>query len=104
MDSNQQVVLHKLLLILHRAFVESRNLALSQNCQELYELADTFEIVPSLMARWDSSTVEQIRGILEHYQSRRPASGYDYLSILDMTEEAFREVHCLERLPPAETP
>src|SRR4051794_18939419 len=45
----------KLLRILHRAFVQARNLALWGDGKELYELADTFEILPELMAHWDET-------------------------------------------------
>jgi hypothetical protein len=38
----------RLLRILHRAFVQSRNLALNGETQQLYDLADRFEILPEL--------------------------------------------------------
>jgi hypothetical protein len=98
-NGKPQILLHKLLLILHRGFVESRNLALSQNTQALYDLADTFEVVPALMAKGDEDAFAQIRGILAHYQSKRSPSGYDYLAILDMDDAAFEQVHGRECLP-----
>jgi hypothetical protein len=72
-----------LLRVMHRAFVQARNLALSGNCQQLYELADTFELLPDLMARWDDSTLGRIRAILTEYESKHPQSGYEYLSLID---------------------
>lgn len=72
-----------LLRVLHRAFVQARNLALNGDCQQLYELADTFELLPELMAHWDDSTLERIRAILTDYESSHPQSGYEYLSLLD---------------------
>lgn len=71
-----------LLRVMHRAFVQARNLAQTGDCQQLYELADTFELLPELMARWDDSTLERIRAILTEYESSHPQSGYEYLSLL----------------------
>ena len=79
----------KLLPILQRALVQARNLALSGDCTQLYDLADTFEILPELMAHWDDSTLSRIRSILEDYQSSHPNSGYEYLSLLDGNEPVF---------------
>jgi hypothetical protein len=73
----------RLLRILHRAFVQARNLALTADSQQLYDLADTFELLPELMTRWDETTLSRIRSILAEYQSAHPHSGYDYLSLLD---------------------
>src|SRR5688572_13416333 len=72
-----------LLRVMHRAFVQARNLALSGDCQQLYELADTFELLPELMAHWDDSTLDKIRAILSEYDSSHPQSGYEYVSLLD---------------------
>jgi hypothetical protein len=72
-----------LLRVLHRAFVQARNLALKGDCQQLYDLADTFELLPELMARWDESTLGRIRSILSEYESNHPRSGYEYVSLLD---------------------
>jgi hypothetical protein len=85
-------MLRKLHVILHRSLVESRSLALAQNCQQLYDLADTFEILPSLMARWDAKHLETIRGALQNYQARYKEAAYDYLCILDMDDREFRQV------------
>jgi hypothetical protein len=93
------VVQAKLLRILHRAFVQARNLALAGDCQQLSELTDTFEIVPELMARGDASSLEQIRLILREYQVNHPQAGYDYLSILDMDEAAFLQSNGLAAQP-----
>jgi hypothetical protein len=73
----------RLLRVLHRAFVQARNLALEGDCQQLYELADTFEVLPELMARWDETSLGRIRSILAEFQSSHPQSGYEYLSLLD---------------------
>src|SRR6266849_3833081 len=83
------VVQAKLLRILHRAFVQARNLALRGDCQQLYELTDTFEILPELMAHWDETTLGRIRSILAEYESGHPQSGYEYLSLLDGDDTTF---------------
>src|SRR5262249_33661611 len=77
------VVQTGLLRVLHRAFVQARNLALKGDCQQLYDLADTFELLPELMARRDQSTLGRIRSILSEYESNHPQSGYEYLTLLD---------------------
>lgn len=79
----------RLLRIMHRAFVQARNLAQRGDCQQLYEIMDTFEIIPELMASWDETTLDRIRGILAEYESGHPQSGYEYLSLLDKDDIAF---------------
>jgi hypothetical protein len=68
---------------LHRAFVQARNLALRGDCQQLAELADTFEVIPELMADWDETTLARIRGILAEYEASHPQCGYEYALLLD---------------------
>jgi hypothetical protein len=77
------VVQTGLLHVLHRSFVQARNLALKGDCQQLYDLADTFELLPELMVHWDESTLSRIRSILSEYESNHPQSGYEYVSLLD---------------------
>lgn len=79
----------RLLRILHRAFVQARNLALSGDCQQLSDLADTFEILPELMAHWDETALDRIRRILAEFQSDHPQSGYEYLALLDSDDTAL---------------
>jgi hypothetical protein len=90
--TDQPVVLQKLHVILHRSLVESRSLALAQNCRQLYDLADTLEILPGLMARWDTQHLDTIRSALQNYQAGYRGAAYDYLSILDMDDREFRQV------------
>ena|SRR5437660_249208 len=80
----------RLLRVLHRAFVQARNLALKGNCQQLYDLADTFELLPELMTHWDETTFARIRRILTEYESGHPQCGYEYLSLLDGDDSAFQ--------------
>jgi len=79
----------RLLRVLHRAFVQARNLALSGDCRQLSELADTFELLPELMAHWDETALDRIRRILADYQSEHSQCGYEYLSLLDSDDAAF---------------
>ncbi len=92
MPSDPQVFLRKLHLILHRSLVESRNLALRQDCQQLFDLADTFENIPLLLNEWDPKQLETVRAGLQSYQAKYQGIAYDYLSILDMDEREFQEV------------
>jgi hypothetical protein len=73
----------RLLRILHRVLVQARNLALKGDSQQLFELTDTFEILPELMAQWDETTLDRIRRILVEYESGHPHGGYEYVSLLD---------------------
>jgi hypothetical protein len=82
------VIQARLLRVLHRALVQARNLALRGDGRELYDLADTFEILPELMARWDETTLDRIRSILAEYGAAHPQSGYEYLALLDADEDA----------------
>jgi hypothetical protein len=84
------VVQARLLRILHRAFVQSRNLALRGESQQLYELADTFELLPELMSHWDEANLARIRSILTEYESGHPQSGYEYVSLLDGDDIALQ--------------
>ena len=73
----------RLLRILHRAFVQARNLALAGDCRQSQDLTDTFEVLPELMSRWDDSALGRIRAILTEYEAGHPSCGYEYLSLLD---------------------
>jgi hypothetical protein len=83
------VIQARLLRILHRALVQARNLALRGECQELYDLADTFELLPELMAHWDETTLDRIRSLLAEYQAGHPQSGYEYLTLLEADDNTF---------------
>ena len=92
MVSSPPVLIQKLHVILQRSLVEARNLALSRNCQQLYDLADTFEMVPAKLTRWQDADFELIQRSIGHYQSKYPETAYDYLSILDMEDQEFLTV------------
>ncbi len=56
----------------------------------MYDLADTFGLLPESMAQWDETTLDRIRSILEEYDSAHPQSGYEYLSLLDGDDATFQ--------------
>jgi hypothetical protein len=82
----------KLYVILQRSYVESRKLALARAFQQLYDLADTFEILPSLLENWQESHLAAVRDALTQYQTKYAATASDYVSILDMAEADFDAV------------
>jgi hypothetical protein len=92
MKREQGILLRKLCVILQRSLVEARNLALTDNCRQIHDLADSVEILPAMVAGWDEQDVETVRRVLSDYQSKYPGTAYDYLSILDMDEREFVEV------------
>ncbi|MBL8794386.1 MAG: hypothetical protein JNM56_10810 [Planctomycetia bacterium] len=92
MVASVPVLIQKLHVVLQRSLVEARNLALSRNCQQLYDLADTFEIVPTLLNRWQDANLEVVQRSIGHYQSKYPGTAYDYLAILDMDEQEFQAI------------
>lgn len=90
----EQVTLQKKLhYILHRALVDVRNLALAKDHQKVFDLADTFEILPSLMEQWEDGHLDLVRSILRRYQSKHQGQVFDYLSILDMSDQEFEDVY-----------
>jgi hypothetical protein len=93
MNAVEETLLQKLTIILQRSLVEVRNLALNARCEQIYDLADAVEILPSLIVRADHAQLAIIRDALAAYQSKYRETAYDYLSILDMEETAFREVY-----------
>jgi hypothetical protein len=90
----EQVTLQKKLhYILHRALVDTRNLALAKDHERIYDLADTFEILPSLIEQWEDAYMELIRRTLAAYQSKYEGQVFNYLSILNMSDRDFEEIY-----------
>ncbi len=92
MPINRQSATHKIHVILQRSFVGARNLALSKKCEQIFDLADTFEIIPSLLLHWEDSNLELIQAILKNYQIKYPETAYDYLAVLNMDDQSFEDV------------
>jgi hypothetical protein len=55
-------------------------------------LADTFEVLPSLLDNWQESNLDYVRGALAHYQANYAETASDYVSLLDMAEADFDAV------------
>lgn len=86
------ILRRKLYVILQRSFIESRKLALARAFEQLYDLADTFEVVPTLLDNWRERDLGFLRESLAHYQAKYAATASDYLSILDMMDADFDAV------------
>ncbi len=74
----------RLLFILHRGFVEIRNLAGSpENCQQISELADALELLPRFVTQCNQEELEVVRFVLKNYETKYPRRFYDYSKYLD---------------------
>lgn len=93
MGSDREILFKKLYYLLHRSLVDARNLSLAREWERLADLSDTFEIIPSLMARWDDQHLDLIRTILAAYQDRHPGVAPDYVAILEMDDADFAQVY-----------
>jgi hypothetical protein len=93
MIAEQATLEKKLHYLLHRSLVDARNLALAKDHQKIFDLADAFEIMPSLMAQWEEGHLDLVRSILRRYQDKYRGEVFDYLSILDMSDSEFEEVY-----------
>jgi hypothetical protein len=73
----------RLLFILHRGLVQTRNLALAAQNEQIADLADALEILPGLLDRGDENDLETVRFALRNFQDKYPGSAYDFLASLD---------------------
>jgi hypothetical protein len=89
MTDNTVFLLRKLHYILHRSYIEARKLAQGQQHQQLFDLADYFELIPSMLDDLNETELARIRGYLTGYQAKYPASAVNYVYLLDMTEADF---------------
>jgi hypothetical protein len=76
-------VLLRLLFILHRGFVEARNLGYAGRSEQIAELADAMEVLPSEILKWDDRSMELVRFLLKNYEDKFPGLRYDYSPYLD---------------------
>jgi hypothetical protein len=74
----------RLLFILHRGLVEARLLAQAKSDQQLFNLADALESIPSYIDNWEDSHLEIIRFNLKAYRDKYPSPSFDYLRYLDI--------------------
>jgi len=72
----------RMLFILHRGFVETRLLAGADKSMQVFDLADTLELIPGMLKNWNDGDLEQVRSLLKTYQDKYPKSGFDFLSRL----------------------
>ncbi|MBM3994397.1 MAG: hypothetical protein FJ303_09635 [Planctomycetes bacterium] len=89
MKSIPEPLFRKLCFILHRGFVECRNLARVGNDEQAEDLADAFEVMPGYLLDWGDETLMLIRSHLESYQNKYGTDSFDYLAVLDMADEEF---------------
>jgi hypothetical protein len=86
MRVGQDKLMTRLLYMLHRGFVEARLLAMAGKNQQLADLADTMEIVPSYLQSGNDEELEIIRFGLEKYRETYPSQVFDYLGCLSGEE------------------
>ncbi len=78
----------RLLFILHRGWVEARELAGLKKSEQLYDLAEALHEIPAYMTRWRAEDLEELRANLKTYCDKYPSSAkrYQYLEFLDRLE------------------
>jgi len=76
----------RLFFILHRGLIEARNLALTDRRQQIHDLADTLEFLPSELNNWKADSLETIRQSLEAYQQKYRGECYEYSKYLGQDE------------------
>ena len=73
----------RLLFILHRGLVEARLLAQSQKHEQLFDLTDALEPLPSYIDNWEDNHIGAIRFNLEKYRKKYPSPSFDYMRYLE---------------------
>ena len=96
-DNARTLMIAKLQAIAQRALVEIRSLALCKADEQVYDLADAVEFLPSLVLRWDDEQANLVRPSLHRYESKYPGSAGRYTCILDMEEQQFNQLYRAER-------
>jgi hypothetical protein len=88
----QSDLTRRLAFILHRGFVEVRNLAgLPGYEQQIHDLADAMELLPRFLSKEATEDdLEMIRFVLQDYQEKYPTGRYDYLAYLEKCEPPER--------------
>ena len=87
MTITQQCLRRRLRCILHRGLVEARNLALGGYNEQIAELTDALEVLPSYMDECTDENLQLIRFVLQNYKSKFPHSNNRYLEILEGEQE-----------------
>jgi hypothetical protein len=88
----QSELTRRLAFILHRGFVEVRNLAGVPGYErQIHDLADAMEILPRFLSKEPSEEdLEMIRFVLRDYQEKYPKGRYEYLAYLETYEPPER--------------
>jgi hypothetical protein len=75
----------RLLFIVHRAWIETRELAKQNKSEQLYDLADAVHSITSYMSHWKDENSESIRLNLKTYCVKYPESAkrFQYMEFLD---------------------
>jgi hypothetical protein len=87
---DQHELQRRLLLVLHRGLVEARLLAQAQRHQDIFELVDALELIPSYIDKWEADYLESVRSSLRNYRERYPNPSFDYVRYLDIDPEPGR--------------
>lgn len=88
----QSELTRRLAFILHRGFVEVRNLAGVPGYErQIHDLADAMELLPRFLSKEPTEEdLEMIRFVLRDYEKKYPKGRYDYLAYLDQYEPPER--------------
>ena len=82
MASDLANIQRRLFFILHRGLIEARNLALTERRQQIHDLADMLEFLPSELNDWKRDSLETIRESLAAYEQKYSGECYEYLKYL----------------------
>jgi hypothetical protein len=74
----------KLLYFLHRALVQARMMATANNHEQLRDLFDAIELIPSYLHHKDASLLTIIQSEVEAYHKKYRAMGTDCLGDWDV--------------------
>ena len=84
--SPREMFLLKLLEVLHRGFTEAREAGYRLGDERLIDLADTFEILPTLVGRPGEEREAYITRLLDEYRDR---GGRDFAAVLRQSDREF---------------
>jgi hypothetical protein len=96
-DNERELMIARLQIVLQRSLVEIRNLAQCKAHDQIHDLADTVEFLPSLVLRWEDEQASLVGPALHQYEAKYPGSAGRYTCILDMEEQDFNRMYRPER-------
>ena len=73
----------RLIFVLHRGLVEARLLAISQQTEQLHDLADALEPIPGHLFRWRRENLDAISKNLHTYQEKYCGKCFEYVAFLE---------------------